>query len=140
MVLLPNAVLLLRLAVAQRAGEKREIVIGTAEDHRDHLLVYLLAMLLPFYADPLATWRMFSAAIVAVAFVVFLFWSLNLHYMNIFFAMFGYRIFTISSPKDENPIAGCPSLVLISPRTSIETGERITAYRVSDTVYMEVAT
>src|SRR5438477_11204811 len=57
MVVAPNAFLWLRVRTARIQQDKREIVVGMAEDHRDHLLVYLFAMLLPFYAADLGTWR-----------------------------------------------------------------------------------
>jgi len=138
MVILPNLFLWLRRRAAIRQQVRRELVVGSAEDHRDHLLVYLFAMLLPFYPIDTGTWRDFAALISALGFVVFLFWHLNLHYMNLMFAIRGYRVFTILPPKDENPISGRASLVLITPRTSVLSGDRIVAYRLSDTVYFEV--
>jgi len=39
MVIIPNAFLWLRIQTAKKLGEKRELVTGRAEDHRDHLLV-----------------------------------------------------------------------------------------------------
>jgi hypothetical protein len=95
-------------------------------------------MLLPFYPIDTGTWRDFAALIAALAFVVFLFWHLNLHYMNIVFAIHGYRVFTILPPQDDNPISGRASLVLVTPRTSLVSGQRVVAYRLSDTVYFEV--
>lgn len=139
MVILPNFFLWVRIRTAKKLQERRELVIGSAEDHRDHLLVYLFAMLLPFYPIDTGTWRDFAALISALGFVVFLFWHLNLHYMNIVFAIGGYRVFTILPPKSENAISGRISFVLITPRTSVLSGERIVAYRLSDTVYFEAA-
>jgi len=131
-------VLWLRIRIAQKLQETRELVIGAAEDHRDHLLVYLFAILLPFYPIDTGTQRDLAALLSALAFVVFLFWHLNLHYMNIVFAMRGYRVFTVSPPEDNNPLTGRASQVLITPRVALASGERIIAYRLSDTVYFEV--
>jgi len=58
--------------------------------------------------------------------------------MNVFFAMFGYRGFTIYPPRDDNPHTGKFSQVLITRRVGLLSGERIIAYRLSDTVYWEV--
>jgi hypothetical protein len=138
MILLPNLFLWLRIWAAKKHEVRRELVIGTAEDHRDHLLVYLFAMLLPFYPIDTGTWRDFAALLSALAFVVFLFWHLNLHYMNLLFAVRGYRVFTILPKPDENPLSGRISLVLITPRISLLPDDRIVAYRLSDTVYFEV--
>ena len=137
MVVVPYLFLGFRIRTAKRLQEKRELVVGTAEDHRDHLLVYLFAVLLPFYATVLGGWRDLAALLVVLIFIVFLFWHLNLHYMNLLFAAFGYRVFTISPPADANPLSGRTSLVLITGRVSISPGERIVAYRLSDTVYFE---
>jgi hypothetical protein len=137
MVVLPNLFLWLKTRITLRQRVQKELMVGTAEDHRDHLLVYLFAMLLPFYSIDTNNWRDFAALLIAVGFVVFLFWHLNLHYMNIIFAIRGYRVFTIVPPADENPFSGRTSLVLITPRTMIRSGDRVIAYRLSDTVYFE---
>jgi hypothetical protein len=138
LVVVPNSFLFLKLWSAKRHKDTREIIVGKAEDHRDHLLVYLFAMLLPFYTTSLGDWREFSATLVAVCFVVFLFWNLNLHYMNVLFALLGYRIFTIYPPQDENPFSGIESLVLVTRRVAIFAGQRIIPYRLSNSVYWEV--
>ena len=138
MVVVPNAFLWLRLRTARKLQDKREITIGKADDHRDHILVYLFAMLLPFYSEDLGNWRYFSSSAAALAFIVFLFWHLNLHYMNLVFAALGYRVFTVYPPNDGNPLTGKSSLALITQRVSLLGGERLVAYRLSDTVYLEV--
>lgn len=137
MVMGPNAFLWLRIRIARKQEDKRELTVGTADDHRDHILVYLFAMLLPFYSEDLGTWRDLSATVAALAFIVFLFWHLNLHYMNLIFAARHLRVFTICPPTG-NALSGKSRYALITRRVSLAPGERITAYRLSDTVYLEV--
>jgi hypothetical protein len=137
MVIIPNTFLWLRIQTAKKLGEKRELVTGRAEDHRDHLLVYLFTMLLPFYTANFSSWRDFAAAMTALGFIVFLFWHLNLHYMNILFASLGFRVFTVYPPAGRNNLSGSQSWVLITRRVHVSEGERIIAYRISDTVYLE---
>jgi len=96
-------------------------------------------MLLPLYAMPLDTWRAVATVIEALGFIVFLFWHLNLHYMNILFAVRGYRVFTIYPPEDENPLSGRAGQVLITRRALLSSYDRIVAYRLSNTVYIEMA-
>ena len=96
MVLLPNAFLWLRIRTAKRNNDRREVIVGTADDHRDHILVYLFALLLPFYSEDIGTLRDLAATIGALSFIVFLFWHLNLHYMNLVFAVLDYRVFRMS--------------------------------------------
>jgi hypothetical protein len=137
LVLAPNAYIFFRLRVAKSHNERRAIVIGRSEDHRDHLLVYLFAMLIPFYTTSMGDWRDFSATLVAVGFIVFLFWNLNLHYMNILFAFLGYRIFTIYPADDGNPYSGGEPFVLITRRSMLPQKLEIKPYRLSDSVYWE---
>jgi hypothetical protein len=138
MVLLPNAFLWLRIRTAKQNNDRRELTVGIAEDHRDHILVYLFAMLLPFYSEDLGTLRDLAATFTALAFIVFLFWHLNLHYMNLVLAALDYRVFTVYSPADGNPLTGKIRYAVITRRISLSPDEKITAYRLSDTVYMEV--
>lgn len=138
MVVVPNVFLWLRICVARQQADQRELTVGTADDHRDHILVYLFAMLLPFYSEDLGTWRDLGATIAALAFIVFLFWHLNLHYMNLIFAARGLRVFTVYPPADGNPLTGKARHALITRRVSLAPGDRIIAYRLSDTVYLEV--
>ena len=112
--------------------------VGVSEDQRSHLLVYLFAMLLPLYSSELETYRDFFAVLTALAFIIYLFWYLNLHYMNVLFAVRGYRVFSVSAPQDENPFSGKEPFVLITRRRYLTPGEKIDAYRISDTVYMEM--
>ena len=137
MIIVPNGFLWWRVRQVKKQKDKKEITAGAAEDHREHLLVYLFAMLLPFYSASMETLRDFSAHMAAIAFIVFLFWHLNMHYMNIFWAIRGYRVFTLSPVNDDNPLSGKSSQVLITKRNHIVSGEEITAYRLSKTVFLE---
>ena len=138
MVVVPNVFLWLRIRVAKKQGDKRELTVGAADDHREHILVYLFAMLLPFYSEDIGHWRDLGATVVALAFVVFLFWHLNLHYMNLLFAVLGFRVYTVYPPADGNPVTGKTRYAVITKRVSLAPGERLVTYRLSDTVYLEV--
>ncbi len=140
MVILPNVFLWLRIRTAKKQADKRNLTVGKAEDHRDHILVYLFAMLLPFYSEDLGSWRDLSATVAALGFIVFLFWHLNLHYMNLIFAVLDYRIFTVYPPADGNPLSGKERYALITRCANLAPGGQIVVYRLSDTVYMEAET
>ncbi len=137
MAVVPGLFLMLRISSAKKNKLTKNLCIGKWEDHRNHLLVYLFAMLLPFYTTDIGTWRDMSAALVALGFIIFLFWHLNLHYMNIIFSFYGFRVFTIYPQDDFNPISGRHSYVLITKRVGLYEGEKLTAFRLSNTVYFE---
>jgi len=94
-------------------------------------------MLLPFYSEDLGNWRYLFSSVAAIGFVVFMFWHLNLHYMNLGFAVRGYRVFTVYPPNNKNPHTDKSGWVVITRRVGLSPGDRIIAYRLSDTVYME---
>ena len=137
LVVLPNVILWWRIAVAKKSNDARELALGKCEDHRDHLFVYLFAMLMPFYTSNLSTWREFGAAIAALLLILFLFWHLDLHYMNVVWALMGYRVFTVLPATDGNSLSGTESFVLLSPRIEFKPNDRIIAYRVSDGLWLE---
>lgn len=136
-VLVPNGVLFGRLWVAQRQQDRREIVVGESEDHRDHVLVYLFALVLPFYSEEIGEWRAFAATVAAIAIILFLFWHLNLHYMNIVFAVLKMQVFSVSPPEGATPLSGRDRFVLITWRRRLTPGARIVAHRISNSVYWE---
>lgn len=136
-IVLPNLVLCGRLFFARKARDVQIKTVGTAEDHRDHLLVYLFAVLLPLWNTGLDGVRNLAAAIVALAFIIFLFWHLNLHYMNIVFAMLDYRVFSVHPPNGGSSISGQEVFVLITKRSSLPAGSKLSAYRISNHVFWE---
>jgi hypothetical protein len=131
----PNTFLLWRMRAAKLDDDAYDLRVARAEDHRSDLLVYLFATLLPVFALDASDWRGMLVIVATLAFIVFLFWHMSLHYMNILFAVRGYRIFTVypapgSSVSDNSP------RVLITKRAVVPEG-LIRAYRISDTVYWE---
>lgn len=131
LVIIPNAILFARVLIARRRQDKHNISVEGADDPRDHLLVYLFAMLIPLFDANIGTARDSAATIVALLLVIFLFWHLHLHYMNVLFAVFGYRVFTV---RDAD---GTHVLVLLSKRTVLPKGTTVQAYRLSNTVFIE---
>jgi hypothetical protein len=137
LIFLPNVCLVARIRISRKNNDKKEITIGSADDHRDHILVYLFTMLLPFYSEDISSTRTFVSTLVAIIFIVFLFWNLNLHYMNFIFALWGYRVFTVYPPNNDNPLTGKSCLVVITRRSNLSPGDKLIGYRLSNTVYME---
>lgn len=136
--LLPNLYLWLRIDMSRRKGLKTVLAISRADDHRQHLLAYLFAMLLPLYDANLGDWRALGAVIVAFLFVLFLFWHLNLHYMNVFLAIAGYRVYTIQPPAGSGDGRIVPEpFVLITRRPFVNDGDEISALYISRTLYFE---
>jgi len=135
--ILPTIALWWRIRTARKAGEKRLIQVGSVESRRNDVLAYLFALMLPFYPSNLEGWREFAATLVALGLVIYLFWRLNLHYMNLWFAVFRYNVVAVIPPPSDNPYSGRDEIVLITHRRTVHPGESIYAYRLSDTVRIE---
>ena len=134
---LPTAGLWWRLSRAKRNNDVRPLRVGKTEDRQSDVLVYLFATLLPFYRDEISTCRDLAAMCVALGFIVFLFWRLNLHYMNLLFALLRYRVYSVASPDDGNPYTGRENFILITRRRQLSEDASVLAFRLSDTVYWE---
>jgi len=137
LIIAPTAFLFSRVRAAVAAPDTRILQVGNSSDHRDHILVYLIATLMPFYTQSPENWRDLIAMVVAVVFIVYLFWRLNLHYLNLVFVWRGYNIFTVYPPDDDNPFTGSQRWILITPRTTLAAGIKVDVYRLSDTVFLE---
>ncbi|MBV6405758.1 MAG: hypothetical protein GFGODING_02539 [Flavobacteriales bacterium] len=128
----PTAVLFLRYRIAKRNNDRVELVAVRSDDHSEHLLTYLVANLLPFYSSPINSIRSLATVICAIAFVVFIMWRMNLHYINLFFAFMGYKAYTITLNEADGR-----KVILLSKRNYITTGTSVRGIRLSNTVFIE---
>ena len=136
-VALPAFVLAIRIWIAGRNKDTKELVVGNATDHRDHLIAYLFAVVIPLYQNNYTTLRDVLAAFAVLCFILFLFVYMNLHYMNLVFALAGYRVYTVETEDKTNPFSGRRSFILITKRYSLHSQQKINARRISDTVFIE---
>ena len=128
----PNLILWLRLKIAIGEKDEMNLSVLSGEDHRVHLLTYLFATLLPFYAAPIESPRQLCAVLVGLMFVIFLFWRMNLHYINLAFAVAGYNVYTVDL---DGPVPR--KAVLLTKRSYLGSRSAVTALRLSDTVFLE---
>ena len=135
--ILPTVGLIAREAIAVRDGDTAVLAIGAAEDRRGDIIAYLLALLLPFYRDAIDSWREFGAMAAALVVIVVLFYRLSYHYINLLFAIRGYRVFMVHPPLGDSDYGSVQSFTLITQRGGLRPNDKILAYRLSDTVYIE---
>ncbi|QPN27634.1 hypothetical protein I5770_03050 [Brucella sp. BO2] len=141
--LLPTAILWWLLRQARKAENTKTIHIASAKDQREHLLTYLFAMLIPLFDANTDGIRDLTAVSLAFIFVMFLFWHMRLHYMNLLFAICGYRIFTVeakigTTEKDRK----CDRFVtyaVISCRHFIPNNDALTGSRLGGRVLFDKA-
>jgi hypothetical protein len=141
--LLPTLILWLILRQARKAENTKTVHISTAKDQREHLLTYLFAMLIPLFDANTDDLRDLTAVALAFIFVMFLFWHMRLHYMNLFFAMWGYRIFTvevrIGTTEKDRKRDRFVTYAVISRRHFIPDDDALTGYRLGGLVLFDKA-
>ena len=141
--LLPSVVLFFFFRRAKKQQNDKTITIRSAKDQREHLLIYLFTMLIPLFDANLGGARDLIAVSVALLFVLFLFWHMRLHYMNLFFALFGYKIFTVEAESRTEVAEGvAPKLVtyaVLSKRHHLAPGKPLTAWRLGGHVLVDQA-
>lgn len=135
--LLPNIYLVLVLWTVKRTQTTRTITVHTADDRRQDVISFLFAMLLPFYTVDMNSWRNFGATIAAFIIVVILFASLNLQYMNLLVAVKGYHCFQVSTPPSQHDHLPPQQFMVISKRSALPSGHRVTGYLAMDTILFE---
>lgn len=133
----PTLILLQRVYIARKNSDIQELFVDAAEDHRSHLLLYLFAMLLPFYQQEIDSYRDLMATLFMLSFIVFLFWHFNLHYLNIYFAIFNYWLITVSVQSNDNADSRRYDVVIFTLHHDFPPRNRFVAYQLSKSVFLE---
>jgi hypothetical protein len=128
---LPYAVLLARMIIARCQKDSIRISVVRSENLNQNILLYLVACLLPLYAAPIASFRQLIAVLLTLLFITYLFWRLDLHYINIIFLIAGYNFFLVVLDS-----AG-RTAVLLSKRKTLQAAESVDGLRLSDSVVLE---
>ena len=131
-VLIPHFVILSRIRVAKKEKNFSTIKIHSAKDCKEQLLTYFLPLILPLMAVSFQSWRVFAATMVILAIMAFASWHLGIFYLNLFFALFGYRIYQINNNECQSS-----NQVLISKRSCIHSGKTIKALQLGSNIFYE---
>ena len=134
---LPHLALAGRIWLVQHRRRQSILFVDSSQNSRDHVLVYLFAVLLPLYSLDSSDWRGFATILVAFTFIAVVFWVLRLHYVNLLFEIAGYHAFTVQSPNDGNPLSGHLHTIVLTHRSRLPRG-RIEAYPIGHGVLLEV--
>jgi hypothetical protein len=138
---LPTTILYWVFSRARKSENVKTIDVVSARDQREHLLTYLFAMLIPLFDVNLGGVRDIVAVAFALAFVMFLFWHMRLHYMNLIFAIWGYRIYTveakIGTKERDREQPRLVTFAVISRRHYLPEGSALTGYRLGGNVLVD---
>lgn len=138
---LPTAIIYLFFRRARKTDNVKTIEVDESHDQREHLLTYLFAMLIPLFDVNLGGIRDILAVAFALALVIFLFWYMRLHYMNLIFALWGYRIYTVEAKTgatDQKMRKSRPTtFAVISRRHHLLKDSTVTGYRLGGNVLVD---
>lgn len=123
---LPALFLGWRILYVWRNAVVEEIGVGEVEDSRSHVLGYLFATMLPFYRSSIEQWRDLAALVVALGFIILVFWCLRWHYVNWMLLLTGYRIYNVTMPESSTRLGRRTPVVLITKRVRPSPGASCT--------------
>jgi hypothetical protein len=126
----PNLYLLYRIYIAKKNNDRKNITIHAHSDNKDQLLTYIFAMLIPLYQASFSSINDLYAALCALIFVIYIFYHMELYYMNFWFALFDYRVLTIEA--DPSTSIFSTKHVLITKKKTIIKDSTITPLRITD--------
>lgn len=130
LLIIPYAILKWRIYRSVKSCDTFVIDVIDAKNNKEYLFTYLFTVLLPLYSVTISNNREFAAMVVAICFVIFVLWNMNLHFVNILFAFQGYRVYTIESFN---------SAILLSTRINISKDlKQLKVHRLSNTVFIEL--
>ena len=126
--IIPSLFIYLRTNLSIKHKEIFELATEGATQNKEYLFTYLFTILLPLYSLSITNTRELFAVLSAILFVMLILWNMNLHYINILFALLGYRVFVLKADD---------SKILISSKQHIER-RTLKAHRLSNSVFIEV--
>jgi hypothetical protein len=130
LIVIPLLVVFARQYYSKKSKDIFTVNSENATLNKEYLFTYLFTVLLPLYSVSIDSKKDLASVICAIFFVVFVLWNLNMHFINIFFAFQGYRVYTLPNNN---------SAILLSSRQFINSNvEKIQAHRLSNSVYIEL--
>lgn len=130
LIIIPYLAIKLRIYFSKKSNDIYLLNVYEATLNKEYLFTYLFTVLLPLYSVSISSLNEFYAVICAIVFVLFILWNMNMHFINIFFAFGGYRVFTLPNQN---------GAVLLSIRQCIPNNfETIKVHRISNSVFIEL--
>lgn len=129
-VIVPFIILYARIRAAVKSRNIVTVDITGSSNNKDYLFTYLFTVLLPMYSFTITNCRDAFALLFALIVVLFVLWNMNLHFINIFFAVQGYKVYTLNSVD---------GAILLSARHNLPANLKdMAVHRISNSVFIEI--
>ncbi len=130
LIIVPYLVIRFRILRSKKSNDTFILDVTAAKNNKEYLFTFLFTVLLPLYSVSIEEPRDCYAVLAAILLVIFILWNLNLHFINIVFAIRGYRVYTIENDQTS---------ILLTKRHSIPKNSiPIKVHRLSNSVFIEI--
>ena len=130
LVIIPLMFTAIRIMAAKKNRDILKVDITQTSNNKDYLFTYLFTVLLPLYSFTITSDRDAFALLFALVVVIFVLWNMNLHFINFFFAMQGYKVYTLDSVE---------GAILLSTRHILPKNQNLlSVHRLSNSVFIEL--
>ena len=130
LVIVPYLILRWRIWSAKKSNDTYIVDVTDWRSNKEYLFTYLFTVLLPLYSVAITSNREFVAVVFAICFVIFVLWNLNLHFINVLFALQGYRVLTLENFN---------GAILLTTRSHIPKNiSELKVHRISNSVFIEL--
>lgn len=140
-ILLPAMIFWWRLRQAKSSssgGDIEELTVKRLTDRREHLLSYLFPLVMSSWEFDFKSPRELIACLCVMLFTGIAFWHLQLTYVNLWFAITGFRSVQVERNSSTNhPLR---PVILLTRCTRLSEGDTVDAYRVTNSLYLHKPT
>jgi hypothetical protein len=115
-------------------GSVEELTVRRLTDRREHLLSYLFPLVMSSWEFDFKSPRELAACLFVMLFTGIAFWHLQLTYVNLWFAIAGFR----SVQVERNSASNHPlrPVILLTRCTRLSENDTVEAYRLTNSLYL----
>lgn len=126
-----------RLRISRSSEGPYARVLGRCRDKTQWSFKLLLAMFLLSLVFPEPdSWRGIATIVAVVCIATLFVWRSGFHFAHPYFMLMGYRILAVEPPDDAGPHTDSATWTLITKSSCRIPGERVSAHRITDRIYM----
>lgn len=115
-------------------GDIEELTVRRLTDRREHLLSYLFPLVMSSWEFDFKSPRELIACLFVMLFTGIAFWHLQLTYVNLWFAIAGYRSIQVERNSTKNhPLR---PIILLTRDNRLLEGGKVEAYRLTNCLYL----
>lgn len=141
LLIVPHGIVYLKWRYMISQSLTRDIQIperqGAVQPSSDYFIAYLFAVVSPFWSMNSTEWTDIAVILFGVAFIFVIYWHLDIHYLNWFFLLKGYRIFRVT-PALTGSGGDCRPFFVITKKFDISQVKNLRCHELSSMVLVDL--